>query len=480
MKCLCISNFNASAYWLGLLEGVLVMGVELVIGHEIAKTCGGSLQVWALTLAGVMSGLALGYAWSAMGLTRLTSIHPVRLASLGMICVTVGYCLHCSGILTVQENIDRATLMVTLMILPGMTLFGQILPSILNLSNQVIPGKLFAFATLGGLATALLAGFVLFDSFHPSRILSSMVLIVMVFCLLWDGFKTNGWVHFILGVVSFASLNFVHRPPSAIWHSENFYGIVEIEDEAQSGIRSLNFNGLPQTVVSIDDTCSVLPYVNQIAVMGSVYPAGSRSLVLGVGGGTVLRALDELGHQTEACEWNPGIVDASLKWFQPKAVKWTVDDARHHIRRLQGTYQFMVLDCFFGEQPPWHVLTLESLKELQAHLVPGGMAIIYFPRDLGNEDLGSKLLVNTLLKAGFCVAGLSPSQGQNTGQIFIATLKKFDYASFPPFRLTACTEKAGMDSRIPYRILEGYPEVGFFDDDHPVLERLKTGMHALR
>lgn len=55
-----------------------------------------------------------------------------------------------------------------------------------------------------------------------------------------------------------------------------------------------------------------------------------------------------------------------------------VGDARYEIRRLTGTYDLIIHDCFTCGSEPAHLLTVETLQRLQSLLAPQGFLALNF------------------------------------------------------------------------------------------------------
>jgi spermidine synthase len=110
-------------------------------------------------------------------------------------------------------------------------------------------------------------------------------------------------------------------------------------------------------------------------------PEPERILVLGLGGGTLPMALDEILPETriDAVEIDPAVVRVAREFFgfaPSERVSVYDQDGRVFVKRaLQKgeTYDFIMLDAFNGEYIPEHLMTREFLAEVQQLLSPGGV-----------------------------------------------------------------------------------------------------------
>nr|MDJ0975186.1 fused MFS/spermidine synthase [Planctomycetota bacterium] len=97
---------------------------------------------------------------------------------------------------------------------------------------------------------------------------------------------------------------------------------------------------------------------------------------VGLGGGLVSGTLAAYGIEVETIEVNPGLVDVMRERFGYDGVVH-VGDGRAVWRRLDRSYDFVVLDAFQGESLPAHLLTREAFVELHGMLEPGGVVCVH-------------------------------------------------------------------------------------------------------
>lgn len=110
-------------------------------------------------------------------------------------------------------------------------------------------------------------------------------------------------------------------------------------------------------------------------------PEPQRILVLGLGGGTLPMALDEIFPDTriDAVEIDPAVVRVAREFFAfapSQRVSVFDQDARVFVKRAvqQGErYDLIMLDAFNGEYIPEHLMTREFLEETQQLLSDGGV-----------------------------------------------------------------------------------------------------------
>jgi spermidine synthase len=118
-------------------------------------------------------------------------------------------------------------------------------------------------------------------------------------------------------------------------------------------------------------------------MLGALYvqPAPRTVLIIGLGGGTLPRALAQILPQTrmEVVEIDPAVVRVAKRYFDFDSgdrISVAETDGRVYVKRAlrEGRrYDLIMLDAFDHEYIPEHLLTEEFLREVQSLLAPGGV-----------------------------------------------------------------------------------------------------------
>jgi spermidine synthase len=118
-------------------------------------------------------------------------------------------------------------------------------------------------------------------------------------------------------------------------------------------------------------------------MMGALYvkPAPRSVLIIGLGGGTLPRAVAQAvpGARIVVVEIDPAVIKVASQYFlfTPSRLTQVIEaDGRVFVKRAlrgQQHYDLIMLDAFDHEYIPEHLLTEEFLREVQGLLAPGGV-----------------------------------------------------------------------------------------------------------
>jgi spermidine synthase len=118
-------------------------------------------------------------------------------------------------------------------------------------------------------------------------------------------------------------------------------------------------------------------------MLGALYlnPEPHSILIIGLGGGTLPRTLEQLLPQADidVVEIDPAVVAVAGQYFgfrQDERIHLTVQDGRAYVRqalRASKRYELIMLDAYEHQYIPEHMLTREFLTEVRSLLQPAGI-----------------------------------------------------------------------------------------------------------
>ena len=404
--------------FLAFIEGGAVMCVELCSAKILSPYFGTSIYVWAavlgITLTALMSGYYLGGYISSKNKNK----------SIIFWLMLVGGCL-----VTLTPLISRFILPITISldILSGtiisllfflffpLLLFGAVSPLIINLLTQQADesgkssGTVYAVSTLGGIITTFLVGFYTLPQFGITNTLYIYGLLVItlsiILFIITKTFKANT---LILVAIAISSYHFKNRDQEIIYQSEGILGELKVVDrtlfnnetKTPKAYRELMINNISQTIMDKSDPeISYWDYAGVLTDNINAYAKGKKTLLLGLGGGTLYKQLKKNKLNVDVVEIDQRIEMVAKRFFQiDQKANVVIDDARHYINTTQKKYDIIIYDLYHSETPPIHLMTKEAFREIKSKLNDNGILIINFYGFIkGSKGKAARSIYKTLL-----------------------------------------------------------------------------------
>ena len=443
---------------LAALEGAAVMACELIGAKEVAPYFGSSLYVWAAVLGVTLTALMAGYYTGGWLSHRYESRHMISgiLTAAGALLAVMPF----TGPLIMESTLGMSvrsgtTLSLMVFMFPPLTLMGMSSPIIIGLLNERLEtsgrsaGSVYAISTLGGIVATFATGFYLLPELGiriPALIFGGGLAAAALLGAMRSWRFVAAGIALpvaIFGLFSNSQLRQSSAHYSVKYHSEGILGQIRVVDQPyytqtrgwMAG-RSLMVNNAIQTILDLRNPAySLWDWAYYLPLAASIYPRGSEALLLGLGGGTLLKQFQRLGFEVEAVELDGRIRDVAHEYFfvDPE-VPVIIDDARHFLNTTNRRYDVIALDLFHNETPPVHVLTVESFLRIKQVLKPGGLMMInFYGFTTGRIGRPSRCLYKTIVEAGFDTElFVTPGEEGGRNLIFLASIgpKDFSTASY--------------------------------------------------
>lgn len=449
---------------ISFVEGGAVLACELLSARMIAPFYGTTLFVWSTVIGVTLTALAVGYFLGGFFADRYTKNELLFIVlSLGSILIALmplsaEFALNLTGGMNIRTG---ALLSGLIFLFPPLACLGMTSPIVIRLANRDLQhtgrtaGTVYAVSTISGILTTFFIGFYVIPNWGITSPAYYTAIILAVFPILFFIKEKRFFLAASLFAVLFLITFFIRtRDESSnssswkiLYKSEGLLGQVivsdwigEVKDSANRN-RVLFVNNQPQTNVLIANNFSAWPYAHAVSVISSIKPPGAKSLILGLGGGSVANEFFQLGFQVDACELDDRVAHVAHKYFHlDNRCKVFIDDARHFVRTSKKKYDIIVLDTFSGEQPPSHLLTLENCFEIKRILVNDGILIINFTGFLsGDKGLAARSIYRTLVEAGFFTNIIAtPGSEEARNLVFVASPIQQNYSTISADRQNTC------------------------------------------
>jgi spermidine synthase len=414
------------------ISGGVLLGVEIAASRVLAPFFGNSLFVWGALIGIVLAGLSLGY-WLGGALADRLPAPGLLVAVLGLGAVLVLSVPLLDG--PVLEWIVKwdpgarlnPLLAATALFGPLSVVLAAVTPVAVRLRARSLAslgrtaGRLFSISTAGSIVGTLATAFFLIPEFGTEQLfaLGAAALFVAAAVVAFLGRRIVALVVALAaavgaGFVSTAIAPEVGQTLSAAeaqnWsplYRERGYGYTDARDarvgSAETGLRVvfsedtqyhrlavvddettryLRFDNSLQSAMYLDDPFRTRYRYTDFFHLGLAYnPSATNVLFIGLGAGSspkrMWREFPEL--RIEAVELDPVVVDVAHRYFsvprdEPR-LRVVTGDGRQHLAREERRWDVIVIDAFFADAIPFHLVTQEFLELARSRLAPGGVIV---------------------------------------------------------------------------------------------------------
>jgi len=305
---------------------------------------------------------------------------------------------------------------------PPLTLLGMVSPYAIRIGASNLgtvgrtAGNLYATSTLGGVISALLVGFLLIPNIGVNRLTFAIgaVLAITASVGLVSQRKRGKNIAAIL-LLLFTGV--IVSWPLAADRADPAGGLIALEQSPYAEIRVLDMadkrhlliDGGVHTIVDTSTWQSHFPYTAVVDLTREFFDNPGDLLLIGLGGGTVVKNFAREGWRVEAVEIDPVVAKVARQHFglQESEGKIFHQDGRQFLLTHKNKYDIIIMDAFGSSSIPFHLVTTEAFGLVAAHLEPDGVFALNV-EVYGWEDLIVRSLAATL-KMHFKVVRVLPA-----------------------------------------------------------------------
>jgi spermidine synthase len=244
-------------------------------------------------------------------------------------------------------------------------------------------GNLYAVSTVASVVAALATGFFLIPSFGVYRLTLAVGAILVATSI--PGFlgKRATAAKLLLpiailaagaGLIGASRENEPDPERGLAFAGQSPYGEIRVVNENE--FRYLLIDGAIHTAV---DTSlfysSVMEYVNVLDIARGYFEKPGRMLVIGLGGGSVVKRFHAEGWDIDAVEIDPLVARMAGEYFGLADHEARVHrmDGRQFLLSTDGVYDLIVLDAFGSSSIPFHLASREAFALMASRLSPDGV-----------------------------------------------------------------------------------------------------------
>jgi spermidine synthase len=427
-------RFDGAAIMLAVfVSGAVLLGVEIAASRVLAPFFGNSLYVWGSLIGVVLTGLAVGY-WLGGVLADRRPVTGLLLGVMGLGALLVlAIPFVDEPVLEWVVGWDagpRLNPLIASVILfgPMSVVMACVTPIAVRLRARSLAGvgrtagRLFSVSTAGSIAGTLATAFFLIPELGVDQLMATgaaaLLAAVLVVALTerraaaallaavatacavvaavslapetggsLSGAAAQNWspLYRLRGAETVTEARdpraALDQPELRVVFSEDtqYHRLSVVED---SDTRYLRFDNSLQSAMYVDDPLRTRFVYTDLFHLAKAYNPEARDILfIGLGAGSsekrMLQDFDDV--RLHAVEIDPVVAEVAHDWFEvPRndpRLEISVGDGRRFLADDDGRWDAIVIDAFFADAIPFHLVTQEFLQLAQERLNPGGVVV---------------------------------------------------------------------------------------------------------
>ncbi|MFH1232007.1 MAG: fused MFS/spermidine synthase [Planctomycetota bacterium] len=431
------------------LIGAVIMAVELLGTRVLSPLYGSSLYVWSSLITVTLIALSLGYWFGGSLADRIPKWDffylIIFLSAVFILLVTIIAAPILKTTSTWELRIGCISSASIIFGIP-LLLLGMITPFAIKLKAHELnnigktAGRLYAVSTVGSVAGTLTMGFLLIPSMSIKNIfyiISIVLASIAVFGWLLEKKRKLTTISLIIMagcIIIVQGFSAKHKDMGIVYRDQSLYGQLRVVDSNDE--RFLLIDGVCETHLPKDTGLPVTcEYIRTFELLPYYNPSAEDVLIIGLGGGSILRLFENYGYHIDTVDINPKLEYIAKTFFHTleKGEKFYVEDGRHFVQNYQKKYDFIIIDFALIDTFSFHLFSLEAIKEIKTHLKEGGIfafnSVVYVR---GDEILAPQSLNRTLNEVFpyvECYTAYYDAQSLVYNMIFFASMNKLTLSS---------------------------------------------------
>lgn len=387
------------------VAGGATMGIEMAASRLLAPSFGTSELVWANLIGVILLSLALGYragGWLADRWPGSAGMYGALVAA-GLLDLALPFggrwavSVLGAGITATPVSVILLSLCAVLAVIaPPVFLLAIATPFALRLGVQVQPpgragravGALEAWATAGSIAGTFLPALVTIPFLGVNETLAGLGGVLILTGALGLGRVRLLGLLVLPLVVGLLTAGVVRPVPGLLYEAQSLYQFIQVDRQGTMTYLTVNEGAGIQSAWNSASPLTGLYYDAYMLLPGLRPGTRRRVLVIGAGGGTILRQYADVlsGHydlHLTGVEIDPDVAALGPRYFglsPALAADIRVDDGRTFLRSLpRGAprYNIVIVDAYSQElYIPYELATVQFYDLVRAHLVPGGIVAL--------------------------------------------------------------------------------------------------------
>lgn len=366
------------------VSGIVSMGLEILAGRVLAPRFGSTIYTWGSILGISMLALSLGYLHGGR-----TSYNASFKDLERYLVYTMGYILFVlfagEFLLSAAAGLPippryASIVPVTVLFGPPTYFLGYVSPYAAQLSSKDTKGgasgHFYAVGTAGSILGAFGTTFLLVP-FIPIDWIYGLFAFLTLIPLLGDlGSLKSALPFFVLvfGVFLFTGSSVSGE---TVYSDSTVYQDLRVSDS--DGVRTLYLDGQPQSAVYLNGSGYPWRYLDFFQIPFLMRDDVENVLFVGGGGFVGPQKFAEMGYDVDAVELDPGVVEASERYFnlsEGENLDVFTDDGREFLSETDQEYDVVYLDAFRKSQVPFHLTTKQFMQLVHERMDEDGVVVL--------------------------------------------------------------------------------------------------------
>jgi spermidine synthase len=381
-------------YVIVAVAGASVLSLEILGTRILGPEYGVNLFLWSALITVTLAALSVGYLAGGAMADRSPSFRRLSglLASSGVWIAAIPWMRPAVLALVSGWELRAAILgsSIILFFVP-LAILGAVTPYAIRLTLTDVSqagrtsGRLFALSTVASVASALLTGFWLIPNlgvFLLTTLLGTVLLITAAAGYLLRPVSGAGVLAaaFLLaaGIGAAAASPSERADPAngLLAVRQSPYGEIRVYDNADG--RHFLIDGGIHSRVDTSTWQSTLFYSSLMELPMRYFPRPGRMLLIGLGGGSLVRSYTAAGWDVDAVEIDADVVSTAREYFDLDGAGGTIHemDGRRFLATCAVKYDVLLLDAYGSSAIPFHLVTAEAFRLVRSVLSDGGMLAV--------------------------------------------------------------------------------------------------------
>jgi spermidine synthase len=378
-------------YVIVAVAGASVLALEILGTRILGPAFGVNLFLWSALITVTLAALSAGYLAGGAMADRSPSFGRLSalLALSGAWIAAIPWMRP--AVIAISSGWDlRAAILgssAALFFIP-LALLGAVTPYALRLTLTDVAragrtaGRLFALSTVASVVSALLTGFWLIPNlgvFLLTTLLGTILLLTAAGGYLLRPVSVRA----ALLAVALTAAGLAAPAFSPAERARPEIGLVDVRQSPYAEIRvydnpdgrHLLIDGGIHSRVDTSTWHSTIQYTSLMELPMGYFPRPGRMLLIGLGGGSLVRSYREAGWEVDAVEIDAEVISTARRFFNLDGAGGTIYemDGRRYLATTQKRYDVVLLDAYGSSSIPFHLVSVEAFRMAKAVLAEGGV-----------------------------------------------------------------------------------------------------------